>query len=309
MGMINVSEVQDKHFGRCVKMENGRAELLVTLDFGPRIIHYALVGHENMMYQDATHKPLGEAFPVYGGDICKLYGGHRLWISPEILPRCYHPDNGPVEYEETPEGVNFTASIEKFSRVQKSMMISMSNTGSDVKILHKITNHSLWELEIAPWAITMLAAGGVAAIPVFGPATGVLPNRRLALWDYTNIADPRLTMGRDYVLIQQSQDARGAFKMGLFNHSGFGAYFNRGQAFFKYFDVIDGLFTDFGCNYEVYTNENFMESESLGPLQMLATGQSVLHTEIWQLFEEDSLPLTEAEAAEIIRKYVKDENC
>jgi len=308
MGAVNVTEVMDKDFGRCVKMENGGVELLVTLDFGPRILHYALVGHENMMYQDTTRRKLGDQYPVYGGDQCILYGGHRLWISPEILPRCYHPDNAPVEYEQTPDGVIFTAQIEEHSQIQKSMMITMSSTDNAVKILHKITNHSLWELEIAPWAITMMASGGVAAIPVAGPGTGVLPNRRLAMWDYTNPADARLTMGKEYALIRQSKDAQDAFKIGLFNHSGFGAYFNKGQAFFKHFDVTDGIFTDFGCNFEVYTNENFLESESLGALQMLATGQSVLHTEIWEIFPETAVPQTEAEAAELIRKYVKDEN-
>ena len=308
MGVVNVTEVQDAHFGKCVKMENGEVELLVTIDFGPRIIHFSLCGHENIMYQDAAHNPLGETYPIYGGDICKLYGGHRLWISPEILPRCYHPDNEPVEYEETFEGVNFIAPIEKHSHIQKSMMISMNSTNNDIQILHKVTNCSLWELEIAPWAITMMAAGGVAVIPIAGPATGVLPNRRLALWDYTNPGDTRFTMGRDYAIIRQSQEIQEAFKIGLFNHSGFAAHFNKGQAFFKHFSVDDGLYTDFGCNFEIYTNENFMECESLGALQMLATGQSAIHTEIWQIFAENAMPQTEAEAAELIGKYVKDEN-
>ena len=309
MGAVNVTQVQDKHFGRCVKMENGGVELLVTLDFGPRIIHYGLCGHENMLYQDPTHRPLGEAFPVYGGDMCKLYGGHRLWISPEILPRCYHPDNAPVEYEATFEGVNFVAPVEKLSQVQKSMMISMSSTHNDIQILHRITNHSLWEVELAPWAITMLAAGGVAAVPIAGPATGVLPNRRLALWDYTNPADARLTMGREYVMIRQSPDVKEAFKMGLYNHQGFAAYFNKGQVFFKHFDVVDGLYTDFGCNFEVYANEHCLESETLGPLQMLEPGQWTLHSEVWQIFAEDKMPQAEAEAAEIIGKHITDENC
>ena len=307
MGMINVTEVQTVDFGRCIRIENGKVELLVTLDFGPRIIHYALCGHENMLHQDPAHKPLGEAYHEYKGDICKLYGGHRLWLSPEILPRCYHPDNLPVEHRKTPEGVEFIAPIEEFSQVQKSMLISMDKN-NNIKIVHKITNHSLWELEIAPWAITMLAAGGVAAIPISGPATGVLPNRRLALWDYSNLADPRLTMGRNYAMIQQSPEASEPFKMGLFNHSGFAAYFNNGQAFFKHFEVSDGLFTDFGCNFEVYTNEHCLESETLGPLQVLLTGQSVLHTEVWKIFAEDAMPQTEAEAIEIIGKYVADEN-
>ena len=305
MGDVKFTQVQDKSFGRCMKMENGVVELLVTLDFGPRIIHMSLCGKENMMYQDVTHRTLGDKHDVYEGDHCKLYGGHRVWISPEILPRCYHPDNLPVEYCEIPGGMEFIAPIEKHAQIQKSISVVLGENSDKVEVTNKITSHSLWELEFAPWAITMMAAGGVAAIPIGGPGTGLLPNRRLALWDYTNPADSRLKMGREYALITQSTDAKEAFKIGLFNHSGFAVYFNKGQAFFKYFDVVDGLFTDFGCNFEVFTNENFLESETLGPLQMLATGQSVVHREVWQIFEETTVPQTEAEAAEIIRKYIK----
>lgn len=305
--MINITEVTDKQFGKFLKIENGKVELMVTLDFGPRIIYCSLCGHENMLYQDPEHKPLGEVYPEYGGDVHKLYGGHRLWTSPEILPRCYHPDNEPVVYEKTSEGVIFVAPIEKHSGLQKSIMVSMSDVESSIQIMHKITNRSLWELEVAPWAITMLAAGGIATIPISGLDTGVLPNRRIALWDYTNLADPRLKLGRDYILLSQMPDAKDAFKMGLFNHSGMAAYFNKGQVFIKYFDVIDGLFTDFGCNYEVYTNEHCLESETLGRLQMLAAGESVHHMEVWQLFKEDAMPKTEEDVKKIMKR-VKNEN-
>jgi len=308
MGKLTVTEVHEKNFGNCVKIENGEVEMLVTLDFGPRIIHYALCGHENMMYQDLAHSTLGEAYPAYRGDQIKLYGGHRLWLSPEILPRTYHPDNLPVEYRKTLEGIEFIAPIEEFSQVQKSMFISMNETNNDVQIMHKITNHSLWELEIAPWAITMMSPSGVAVVPIGGPATGVLPNRRIALWDYTNPADSRMKMGREFCLIQQSPSATEPFKIGMYNHSGYTAYFNNGQVFLKHFNAMDGLYTDFGCNFEVYTNEHCLESETLGPLQVLATGQSVLHTEIWQIYLEAKKPQTEAEAAELIRKYYTDEN-
>ena len=304
MEKIRITEVQDTNFGRCMKMENGVAELMVTLDFGPRIIHYALVGHENIMYQDLTHRPIGEAFPVFGGDVLRLYGGHRLWISPEILPRCYHPDNQPVECIEIPGGMEFIAPVEEVSLVQKSIAVVMGENSGDVEIMHKITNHGQWEIEIAPWAITQLAPGGVAVIPIAGPKTGVLPNRVLALWDYTNTNDERLTLGRDYAIIRQSQEVQEAFKIGLYNHLGFGAYFNRGQAFFKHFDVTEGEFPDFGCNFETYTNNNFLENETLGCLETIGHGESVLHKEIWKIFPEETIPQTEVDAAKIIGKLL-----
>lgn len=308
MGAIKITQVQDANFGRCMKMENGVVELLVTLDFGPRIIYCGLCGHDNILYQDPTHRALGQPFPVYEGDVCRLYGGHRLWISPEILPRCYHPDNLPVECVEIKDGLEFIAPIEKFSQIQKSMAIVLGKGSCGVEITHKVTNHGLWEVELAPWAITQLAPGGVTAIPLVGPDTVVLPNRRLAFWDYANPGDERLTLGREYAIICQCPEATEAFKMGLYNHSGFGAYFNRGQAFFKHFDVADGQFPDFGCNYEVYTNHNFLEAETLGPLTTIGHGENVSHKETWQIYPENEIPKTEAETIRIIRKYLDENN-
>jgi hypothetical protein len=36
-----------------------------------------------------------------------------------------------------------------------------------------------------------------------------------------------------------------------------------------------------GCTFETFTNADFLELETLGPLTTLAPGQSVSHTERW----------------------------
>ena len=306
MEAIKFTEVQDVNFGRCMKMENSFVELLVTLDFGPRVIYYALCGHENTLYQDPTHRALGQPIDVYEGDICRLYGGHRLWISPEVLPRCYHPDNLPVECIEIPNGLEFIAPIEKFNQIQKSMAITLRKNSGEIEIIHKVINRGLWEIELAPWAITQLAPGGVAAIPIIGSNTGLLPNRRMTFWDYSNLGDERLTLGCEYAIICQSPEVKQAFKFGLYNHSGFGVYFNKGQAFYKHFDAIDGQYPDFGCNFELYVNGNFLENESLGRLATIGHGEYVTHKETWQLLPESEMPKTEADAAKIIRKHLNE---
>jgi len=35
----------------------------------------------------------------------RLYGGHRIWVASEELPRSYHPDNSPVELSYDSEGI------------------------------------------------------------------------------------------------------------------------------------------------------------------------------------------------------------
>ncbi len=44
-------------------------------------------------------------------------------------------------------------------------------------------------------------------------------------------------------------------------------------------------YPDFGCNCETYTAGTFIELESLGPLEVVAPGESVQHLERWSLFE------------------------
>ena len=42
-----VNEIQYSHYGRCCVISNGKVEVYVTLDVGPRIIRYGFAGGEN----------------------------------------------------------------------------------------------------------------------------------------------------------------------------------------------------------------------------------------------------------------------
>ena len=45
-----------------------------------------------------------------------------------------------------------------------------------------------------------------------------------------------------------------------------------------------GDYPDFGCSFETFTNADFLELETLGPLATLAPGESLTHTERWTAF-------------------------
>jgi len=279
---MNVREIFDNDFGRVVMLENGYVEIGVMVDAGPRVIHFALAGGENVMYRDCRKAALGEQLAVYG-DIHRLYGGHRLWAAPEVLPRCYHPDNLAVEWHLGGGAVVFAAQIEEHSRLQKILEISV--TGHLISVSHRIKNCGLWDIELAPWAITMLAPGGIARMPLGGEGGGLLPAGRLVFWDYTDLADPRLTFDKNCAIIKQADDK--PLKIGTFAKKGI--HYTLPWANFHKFvepdEFIDGEYPDFGCNYEIYTDKNMLEAESLGALRMVAPGNEVVHTEIWELTE------------------------
>ncbi len=52
------------------------------------------------MFEDTgrTFTASGEAFERFGGGAWYIYGGHRLWTSPEGYPKSYYPD-GSMSFE------------------------------------------------------------------------------------------------------------------------------------------------------------------------------------------------------------------
>ncbi len=304
MGQITVNTVNDALWGNCVQISNGIVELLVTVDYGPRVIHFARVGMENMFYQDKTKSYLDKPFDCYD-DQQILYGGHRLWIAPEIVPRCYHPDNKSVEWKQTEGGILFTAAVEEGSKVQKAMLISIQEDEPLVHIEHSVKNCGLWDIELAPWCITMLEKGGKEIIPVPQTKSGLLPNRSVTLWDYSEMNDSRVYLGKKYITMTQDTNKPNPFKLGINNEDGWAAYFNKGQVFVKYFvPSPDGYYPDNGCSFESYTNDVMLECESLGEFVSLEPGEICYYSEEWELHEAAAAPSNNEDEIENVMKGI-----
>ena len=83
--------------------------------------------------------------------------------------------------------------------------------------------------------------------------------------------------------------------LGLYNPSGWAAYFRNGHLFVKRAAVERGrTYPDFGCNFETYTEPGFLELETLGPLRTLKRGETAEHIEHWWLFKD--VPAGDSEA-------------
>ena len=148
MGKVEVSKAKNKIWGSCAKLTNGEVEILVSLEFGPRVIHLSRVGMENMMFQDPERKPIDRKVEEFEDQFI-LYGGHRLWISPEVLPRCYYPDNKPVKYEKITNGASFTAPVELHNNIQKIIRITLDENAPVVHVEHEVKNCGNWDIEFA----------------------------------------------------------------------------------------------------------------------------------------------------------------
>ena len=275
-------------WSNCIRLHNEEVELIVTTDIGPRIIHFGCINGQNLLY--IFPKDKGKT----GGDDFRYYGGHRLWHSPEEFPRSYAPDNSFVSYSWDGKTLKLTQDIEKSTGIIKELEITLPTTDHSrtcrihsVAITHRLINKNLWDIELAPWAITALAPGGRAILPqepYIDPAECMLPSRPLVLWHYTQMDDPRWVWGKKYIQLKYDPERLSEQKLGLLNKQKWCAYQLNGELFIKTFDYDSkAVYADYGCNNEVWVDGTFIELESLGPLAKIPARRMAEHKEHWLL--------------------------
>jgi len=240
-------------------------------------------GKKNIFADLSQQPPISTTY----GDFY-FHGGHRLWHSPEAMPRTYIPDSGPLSITALPDGVILEAQTEPDTGIRKRIEIRLATDTPSLTLTHTLTNNGLWTVNLAPWAITQLRLGGTVILPLptenADPA-GLLANRQFSFWPYASITDPRLTLRDERSFFEAS--AAAPFKMGYFNTDGWLAYRLDGIVFKKTFSALaDVQYPDNHCNAEIYCNEDFVELESLAPLVQLAPGASVNHIEKWELLDD-----------------------
>jgi len=310
---MEINEIQYGNWGKCISISNGSIELIATVDIGPRIIRFGKIGGENVMFEDTSDllnkeeckELFAEKFGAEKG-VWHIRGGHRLWMSPEYLPRTYYPDNEPVKYEITANGVILTPPAQVWNQVQYEIEITMDEKEDKVSINHKITNIAPFNTEFSPWALTVLAQGGKEIIPQNTKDTGLLGNRLLALWPYTKMTDKRVFWGDKYITLRQDPNADSAFKLGMDSEHCWAAYLIHGDMFVKYYESNpDGTYPDGGMNFETYTAKYFLEMETLGELKSVAPGETVSHKETWK-YIKDVAPVSDndEEIQALVDKYI-----
>ncbi|GBC98068.1 hypothetical protein HRbin17_00563 [bacterium HR17] len=267
----------------CYRVSNGVVEVVATADVGPRLIRFGFVGGPNE-FAEFTDQ-LGKV----GGDAWRIYGGHRLWHAPEHPQRTYYPDNEPVQVRVVDEWtLELIPPTERTTGVQKTLRVALHPDRPQVTVTHILTNHNLWAIELAAWALSVMAPGGVALLPQppFIPhGEKLLPARPLVQWHYTDMTDPRWTFGKRFILLRQDPTRSTPQKLGIANPDGWCAYANGDRLFVKIFQHREGApYPDFGCSTEVFTDATMLELETLSPLTRLEPGGHLEHVERWHLF-------------------------
>ncbi|MCM8760299.1 MAG: DUF4380 domain-containing protein [Candidatus Omnitrophica bacterium] len=258
--------------------ELGNLILGVAEDIGPRILKLAL--------KETPDKNLFGVLPDAGVEteegFWHIYGGHRLWTSPEAMPRSYSMDNKPVKIETGKGYVRIYGGPEIQNSVQKEIEIRCKGK-THLAVRHRIKNIGRWNIKLACWALSVMRTGGFAIIPIKAGKKGLLPDRRISLWPYTHLSDNRLILEDDIIFVKQDQNAKYPFKIGTRARPCRTGYWVDGHLFVKEFQEMPGKYPDFGCSVEVYTNPSFLELETLSPLREVEPGQYIEHIEIWRI--------------------------
>lgn len=301
---VKVEKTEYKGWKNCYRVTNGEIEAVVTADVGPRVIRFGFVGGQNLFKEYADQ--LGKS----GEKDFQLRGGSRVWKAPEDPVATWAPDNVPVNIKVTPTGLIATAPVEPLTKLQKEIEISMEAAGNKVTVTHRITNHGLFPLEFAPWVLTMMAQGGMVVSGF--PPRGTHPQNLeatnpLVMWAYTDLSDPRWKFTKKFLTLRQDPNNSNAQKIGTFNKDTWAAYLLNGEAFVKS-AVSDPskTYTDFGCAFETFTNNEFLEIETLGPMTKVQPEQTVQQVEHWGLYKNvKPAAITDEELTRVLEPILK----
>jgi hypothetical protein len=275
-----VEKTQYAGWPNCYRVTNGTVELIVTADIGPRVIRFGFAGGQNL-FKEISDQLGGTGEPDF-----RLRGGHRLWKAPEDLASSWAPDNFPVDVTTAADGLIARAPVEPASSLQKEIDVRMAASGA-VTVRHRMWNRSSSALEFAPWAMTVMAPGGTAitGFPPRGTHPADLdPTNPLVMWAYTDFSDSRWKFTKKYLMLRQDPKNPEPQKAGLFVPRTWAAYALNGEVFVKQSQArASARYPDFGCSFEMFTNADFLELETLGPLETVAPGAMVEHVERWTL--------------------------
>jgi len=284
-------------------LENSYLQLDYLIGAGPRIVRLMLKdpAYAGNLLAETPDQKLDTPYGAY-----YFHGGHRLAYAPETFPDTYYPDNEGLIVEEIRDGVRLCQPAEPLTGIRKTIEIRLDANRASLALTHRLYNAGTLPVELAPWGITQLRLGGLVILPQPPPISGeknMGPNRNLVLWSYTHWDDPRLDLQDNYVFVH-ADPYPNPCKIGGLNVCGWIGYLTAGVLMVKCFEPQPELRqADLGCNVEVYSNDAYVEMETLAPMRRLQPGQEAVLPETWEFYT--GLPVVSKDL-DSIRSMVED---
>ena len=264
----------------CIHITNTVFEAVITADVGPRIVRFSRVGGPNMLWLDEFTAGQTEETKTW-----RAYGGHSFDTIVDgdlYLP----PENEPLEYELTADGVKFH-DVQK-NGVTKTIAIRMCRRGG-LEIKETITNAGTEPCVVTVNGNTLLQGGGVAAMPL-KEDDAVL----------CGTVCPEIERGEELALIEHDESEPNGFKLYFGLDELWCGYFAKGNLFIMTSPKQEEPYAN-GINLSLEASARRFRMSTYSPEKVLQPGESVLHTEVWNIFTGMPVPCCEEEAAAMLK--------
>ncbi|MBX3026480.1 hypothetical protein KF840_16350 [bacterium] len=276
-----------------IRIDNGRIVARVVTAVGPRVIDLRAAGGENLFHvRDAEAG--GRDEPTW-----MFRGGWRLWIAPERRDTTYVPDNSPCQVEIAGDTVRVTGPPQPAAGIQKIVELTAAAGEPCLRVRSRLRNIGSAPLTYAAWSLSVMRPGGRAVVPLdVGPLDAFDATRKLILWSYAAMADPRYHFGDRLVSVDQARvapppaaNAAGRradeSKIGVDSAQGWAAYRLGRTVYVKRFPHDPaGPYPDGGATIEIYSSAEFLEVENLSPLTTIPPGGELVYPEAWWVFSD-----------------------
>lgn len=304
MTSTTIERVEYAGWPNCYRISNGDVELVATSDVGPRVLRCGFKDGPNLFAEIPDQ--LGRSGEPYW----QARGGHRLWIAPETVPDTYALDNGPAKVTLDGDFISLLQSVEPETQLRKEISIRIEDSG-EILVTHRIENTGPKPRTFSGWALSVMAPGGtaIAAFPPRGThEENLLPTHPLVMWAYTNFADPRWKFTGKYLVLRHDPTMPAPQKAGFYNDHVFACYLLNGHLFVKRSEASPHRpYPDFHCSCELFTNDQFLELETLGAMVEVKPDSSIAHVEHWFLYRDIHLEsLEEAELDRVLGGIMED---
>ncbi len=290
--MIKTCIEEFENYGKVLSITDGTCTVKVTIDLGPRVIYFARNGKRNMFFCDLkrnTRSDKPEMNAYYGkGRYWYLYGGYRLWLSPESLPETYYPDNDKVNYKIEDDSVTFVPKPQIENGIQTSFELCFCGDGT-VLVKNKIENISDKPIYGSAWALCVMNQNSFTYAYQNDADTGLLPNRTVVIWPYTDVYDKRISFNNGAIAVKQDPASDSALKIGFNNTKGKLYTYLDGELFTQTYDTYheNRDYPDGGCSCEIYSCPDFTEAETLSPLTSIDPGECLRFDIKWSIKSAD----------------------
>jgi len=293
------------------RLTNAWLDARVVTAIGPRILDLRAAGGDNLFHvRDAEAG--GRDEPQW-----MFRGGWRLWVAPETRATTYVPDNAAC-HAEIVDGhtLRVTAPPQPAAGIQKIVELQPADDAPCLHVRSRIRNIGRTPVTYAAWSLSVMRPGGRALVPLdVGPLDAFDATRKLILWSYAEIDDPRYRFGDRLVQIDHGKVAAAPpdqpgrrddeSKLGVDSAQGWAAYLVDRTLYIKRFPyVARATYPDGGATIEVYSSAEFLELENLSPLTTIKPGAELTYPEDWWLFPNVDLPTDDAAALDALQPFV-----